>query len=63
MDIGVLGGYDYGRVTLDGNNNDLWHNSQTVGVWFELLGSMVLQPYYSFNDEQNTFSLQLGFNF
>jgi len=63
MDIGILGGYDYGRVNLKGETIDDWHTSQTIGVWFQLLGAMVVQPYYSFNKEQNTFSLRVGFNF
>lgn len=63
MDIGILGGYDYGRVKYVDDNNDEWHTSQTLGLWFEVLGAMVIQPYYSLNDEQNTFSLKLGFNF
>jgi len=63
MDIGLLGGYDYGRVRIENDENRQWHTSQTVGLWFELLGAMVVQPYYSLNDEQNTFSLKIGFNF
>jgi len=63
MDIGVLGGFDYGRVWIDNEISDTWHNSKTVGIWMELLGLAVLQPHYSFNNEQNTFTLKLGFNF
>jgi len=63
MDVGLVGGYDIGKVYLDDGFENPWRSSRTIGVWFELLGAMILQPYYSFNDEQNTFSLQLGFNF
>jgi len=63
MDIGLLGGYDFGKIYLDDGLENPWQSSQTVGIWFELLGAMILQPYYSFNNEQNTFSLQVGFNF
>jgi len=63
MDIGLLGGYDYGRAQLEGENFDGWHSSKTIGLWFDLLGAIVVQPYYSFNEEQNTFSLILGFSF
>ncbi len=63
MEIGILGGYDYGRVWREGESSDKWHNSQTVGLWFELLGIAILQPHYSFTDEGNAFSLRLGFNF
>lgn len=63
MDIGILGGYDYGRVKLDPEGSEAWHTSRTLGVWFEVLGAMVIQPYYSLNEEQNTVSVKVGFNF
>lgn len=63
MDVGMIGGYDYGRVRLAGIEGGKWHSSQTIGLWFEILGAVVVQPYYSFNDEQNTFSVSTGFNF
>jgi len=63
MDIGILFGYDYGRVRLDNENFETWHRSQTIGIWFELLGAIVLQPYFSLTPEENTFTLRLGFNF
>ena len=63
MDIGLVGGLDNGKIYYDDGIANPWRSSQTIGVWMELLGAMVLQPYYSFNDEQNTVSLQIGFNF
>ncbi|MEL7247365.1 MAG: metallophosphoesterase [Bacteroidota bacterium] len=63
VDVGLVGGFDYGRVWLDGEESDTWHNSQTIGLWIDVLGLAVLQPYYSFNNEQNLFSFRLGFNF
>ena len=63
IDIGVLGGYDYGRVKVSTEITDRWHTSRTVGLWFEVLGAIVIQPYYTFNEEQNSFSLLTGFNF
>ena len=58
-----MGGFDYGRVWLDDVDSDTWHNSQTIGLWVNVLGFAVLQPYYSFNTEENLFSFRLGFNF
>lgn len=64
MDVGLVGGYDVGKVYFDDlENGNPWLSSTTVGLWFDMLGVMVLQPYYSLNDEQNTFSLQMGFTF
>jgi len=63
MDVGILGGYDYGKVSLDGVSSEIIHNSQTIGLWFDLLGSFIVQAYYSLNDEQNMFNIQAGFSF
>jgi len=63
MDVGVVGGYDYGRVHLDDEDSEEWHTSRTIGLSLELLGAAVLQPYYSFTDEGNVFSLKMGFSF
>ncbi len=63
MEIGLVGGYDVGKVSLAEDRDDPWQSSHTIGVWFDLIGVVVLQPYYSFNDDQNTFSLRMGFNF
>ncbi len=63
MDVGILGGYDIGKVYLDTESANTWKSSQTIGLWFDLLGVMVVQPYYSFNEEESAFSLQTGFSF
>jgi outer membrane protein assembly factor BamA len=63
MDIGILGGFDYGRVWLEGENSHTWHNSQTAGLVFNILGVAIVHPFYSFTDEGNQFTLRLGFNF
>ena len=63
MDVGILGGFDYGRVWLNGEESDKWHQSRTIGIWMNLLGLTVLQPHYSFTEDGNVFTLRLGFNF
>jgi len=65
MDVGLVGGFDQGRVWLDGEDSEQWHRSVTVGLWMDVFGAAVLQPSYSFTDtdEPNTFSLFLGFAF
>ena len=63
FDIGILGGYDVGKVWLENEESHLWHDSFTFGIWFDLLGTAILQPYYSWTDDENLFSLRLGFNF
>ncbi len=63
FDTGILGGFDYGRVSLEGQHSEKWHNSFTIGLWFDILGVAVLQPYFSFGEEENLFSFRAGFNF
>ncbi len=63
MEIGLVGGYDVGRVSFAESTDNPLQWSRTLGVWFDIIGVVVVQPYYSFNDEQNTFSLRMGFNF
>ena len=63
MDIGLLGGYDVGRVWMDGEDSNKWHNSQTVGLYMDILEMIVLQPYYSFTDEDDYISFRMSFNF
>lgn len=64
MHVGILGGMDNGRVWLDGEDSDIWHQSFTAGVWMNILDILVLQPHMSFTDEEgNAFSVKMGFNF
>jgi hemolysin activation/secretion protein len=63
MGIGLVGGYDYGRVWLEEESSKRWHRSQTIGIWFNVLDVIILQPHYSFTEERDLFSFKLGFNF
>ena len=63
LDMGVLGGFDYGRVWIESEDSRKWHRSVTAGLWFDLLSVAVLQPYISFNKEETIFSFRAGFNF
>ncbi|MCG8581804.1 MAG: metallophosphoesterase [Bacteroidales bacterium] len=63
MDIGVLGGFDVGRVWLDGEDSNKWHHSQTVGMWMDVLELVVMQPYYSYTKEGHYFSFRMSYNF
>ena len=66
IEVGILAGYDYGRVWLEEEASEEWHNSMTIGVWFNILGALVVHPYYSITKEEterDLFSLRVGFNF
>ena len=63
MDIGLVLGYDNGRVWFEDEVSDEWQNSQTIGLSLDILGATVIQPYYSFTEDGNRFSLTMGFTF
>ncbi len=63
VNMGLVAGYDIGRVWLDDEHSEKWHNSQTVGLWLDVLDTFVMQPYYSFTVEDNFFSFIMRFNF
>ncbi len=63
LDLGVIGGFDIGRVWEENEHSDKWHNSKTIGLWFDVLEMFVLQPYYSFTEEDNLFSFRMAFSF
>jgi UDP-2,3-diacylglucosamine pyrophosphatase LpxH len=63
FDIGIVGGYDYGRVWVEGQDSDVWHSSLTAGLYFDLLSAAVIQPYVSFTNEETAINLMFGFNF
>lgn len=63
MTVGIMGGYDIGRVWVDNENTDKWHDSQSVGLLLNVMGLAIIQPYYSFTPEGNVFSLKVGYYF
>ncbi|MEM7163139.1 MAG: hypothetical protein AAF487_11945 [Bacteroidota bacterium] len=63
MDIGLVGGYDIGRVWLNGNSEGDLKQSTTAGLSMNVLSAMVLQPRISFSDEDPLFSFLIGFGF
>ncbi len=65
MDIGILGGFDIGRVWLDGEDSNSWHRSYTAGIWMDILGVFIVHPYFSITEdgERNTFNLRTSFSF
>ena len=61
--VGVIGFFDNGRVWLDDRNSDLWHQGYGGGVWISPFRRAVLTATYSLSDEEELFSINLGFNF
>lgn len=63
MDVGILGGYDVGRVWYDDQPSDGWHHTHSVGLWLDVLGMAILQPYYSWAEDEDSFSVLARFSF
>jgi len=63
MDIGLLGGFDAGKIWFEDEENDNFKQSYTAGIWFNLLQLMVINPHMSFSEEEDQFNFRIGFNF
>ncbi len=61
--IGFLLGHDVGRVWLDHEKSKDWHQSFTIGAWFDILDTLMLQPYYSFTPEDDLLTFRMSFSF
>ena len=61
--VGVLGFFDNGRVWLSDQNSDRWHQGYGGGLWISPFRRAVLTATYSISDEDQLFSINMGFNF
>lgn len=61
--FGIVGFYDVGRVWLDGESSDIWHDSKGVGIWLAPLSKAVISFSVAFNEEENLPFLSVGFFF
>lgn len=48
--IGLLGGFDYGRVWLEGENSELWHYSYGGGLWISPFDMAAINFSYFLGD-------------
>jgi len=65
--MGVFGGFDYGRVWLEGESSDRWHTSYGGGLWLSPIDALTISfgtfiPKESF-EESPRFVFNLGFGF
>jgi hypothetical protein len=64
MSYGILGGFDYGRVWLDGESSDTWHKSYGGGLWLNGLGVVTARLTYFKSEIDNArIAFGLGFGF
>jgi hypothetical protein len=46
MSYGIFAGFDYGRVWLDGEASNKWHQSVGGGIWLNGLGTLTTRLTY-----------------
>lgn len=64
MSYGILGGFDYGRAWLDGENSQKWHQSVGGGIWINGLNVITGRiTYFKSNDDQARITFGLGYGF
>lgn len=63
MSYGILGGYDYGRVWLDGENSNQWHQSVGGGLWLNGLDLITARLTFFNSQDGNRIAFGLGFGF
>lgn len=63
INVGLYGGFDYGRVWLEGEDSDTWHNSIGGGI-FVIGAEMITANVSAFNsDDGLRLAFKLGFGF
>jgi hypothetical protein len=64
MSYGVLGGFDYGRVWLNGEDSDKWHQSVGGGIWINGLNVITGRiTYFKSTDDRARVTFGLGYGF
>ncbi len=63
MNIGIYGGFDYGRVWLENDNSDKWNNSIGGGIFLNG-ADLITANFSAFNSNDGLrFAFKLGFGF
>ena len=63
LKYGVTGGFDYGRVWLDDEDSDKWHNSVGGSFWVSGLETFSANLGYFSSSDGGRISFVLGFAF
>jgi predicted phosphohydrolase len=64
MSYGILGGFDYGRVWLDGQDSNKWHQSLGGGLWINGLNAITGRiTYFKSQDDRARITVGLGYGF
>jgi len=64
MSYGILAGYDYGRVWLDGEDSKKWHQSVGGGIWLNGLNVITARvTYFKSLQDPARITVGLGYGF
>ncbi|PAM96574.1 metallophosphoesterase [Flavobacterium sp. IR1] len=64
LTYGVLGGFDYGRIWLDGENSDKWHQDYGGGLWLNAVNVLTARiQYFKSPDEIGRVIFAAAFSF
>lgn len=64
MSYGILGGFDYGRVWVDGENSNKWHQSVGGGIWINGLNVITGRiTYFKSTEDRARVTIGLGYGF
>ena len=63
LNIGIFGGFDYGRVWIPNENSQKWHNSLGGGFWLNALNQIAFQASYFYSSEKGRLVVGLGLDF
>jgi hypothetical protein len=61
--FGVLSFIDHGKVFIDNEKSNKWHQSYGGGLWISPMDQVVITGIYSESDEEKIFALNLNFLF
>jgi hypothetical protein len=63
LSIGFYGGFDYGRIWLDGEDSELWHTSVGGGVFANVVDMLTFNLSAFNSDDGLRLAFKLGFGF
>ena len=63
LQLGVLAGYDVGRVWIENGNSKVWHDSYGIGLWVNSADALQGTINLFNSDDGLRFSFGFGFNF
>ncbi|WP_462254196.1 BamA/TamA family outer membrane protein [Ekhidna sp.] len=61
--FGLVAFHDVGRVWVDGENSDEWHQGKGFGIWVSPLNTVVLNLNYAFGEDENLPTFAMTFFF